>query len=66
MSLLENQRGNAALVIGCGRVSNQWAAHAWVESGGNSYQPVFAAAQTELARYNAAQDWRPKRAATAA
>lgn len=65
-SLLQRQSGNTVLIIGCGRVSNKWAAHAWVESRGNAYQPVFAASQTALARYDAVHNWRPKRATMAA
>jgi Transglutaminase-like superfamily len=62
MSMFQRQGSNAELIIGCGRQANKWAAHAWVESGGNSYQPVFADSQTELARCNADRDWRLVRA----
>jgi hypothetical protein len=61
-SLLQSQGGNAELIIGCRRQANKWAAHAWVESGGNSYQPVFGGSQIELARCNAARNWHLQRA----
>jgi Transglutaminase-like superfamily len=65
LSALQAQGRDAKLIIGCGKAQGRWAAHAWVESGAETYQPVYASAQTELARCTAAQNWRLNRATLA-
>lgn len=54
------QRGGAAptVVLGCRFYGpSRWGAHAWVEAGGSTFDPLAGEEHTELARLNAADRW---------
>lgn len=54
------QRGGAAptVVLGCRLYGpGRWGAHAWVEAGGRSFDPLDGEQHAELARLTAADRW---------
>ena len=58
VALLERGGRAPVLVLGCRRYPNrEWGAHAWVEAGGQVWEPVVAAAHEELAEMDSAHAW---------